>query len=326
MIAPNHVRAMSLLGPVDSIESSGFSSNALLRDINIPTHSINDPEATVNDESYLNFLDRCKEVTDDNLFLFRAGMSLDIEQLGLYGKAILSASTVREALGYARYTMQYLQDGGDLHLETRNGKCTLTYEHKFTDRLSMHDVDYTIGAVTSLLINANTNVPHDLQLYFPSAQNATIIVPGQTIQSIGSQIGMISFDQRLLNCSMSFYDSMACYVVKRFHEMMAEVSKNDQSLQQTIECMLLTSFGIIKPTLKNISFLLGNSERKLQRKLEQHGVTFSDILKKSRKKAALHYLSQGDDITEIALKLGYNYPGNFSAAFHNWFGCAPTKL
>lgn len=326
MISSNHVRAMSLLGPIDSIERSGFSSNALLRDIDIPVHSITDSEATINDESYLNFLNRCKEVTADNLFLFHTGMSMNIEQLGLYGMAILSASTVREALGYARYTMQYLQDGGDLHIETRVGRCTLTYEHKFKDRLSMLDVDYTIGAVASLLINANTNISHDLRLYFPSAQNSTVIVPGHTVQAIGSQVGMISFDEQLLNCRMPFYNSMACHVLERFHAMNSGYLKNDQSLQQTVEHLLLASFGIIKPTLKNMTYLLGINERKLQRRLEQNGVTFSDILQKARKNAALLYISKGDDIIEIALKLGYNYPGNFSAAFHSWFGCSPTKL
>lgn len=96
---------------------------------------------------------------------------------------------------------------------------------------------------------------------------------------------------------------------------------------------------IATATLINQSFLTGNtsihqiaaqlyiSVRTLQRRLKYCGVDFEDLLDVSRRDSAVSYLASGtSNMGELATRLGYRDPANFSRAFRRWTGKPPTKF
>lgn len=56
------------------------------------------------------------------------------------------------------------------------------------------------------------------------------------------------------------------------------------------------------------------------------GCSFKEYRVKKRMEKAMEMLEKGKTRKEIARKLGYSMPGNFSAAFKRKFGCSPTEL
>lgn len=70
---------------------------------------------------------------------------------------------------------------------------------------------------------------------------------------------------------------------------------------------------------------LETSPRTLQRRLNEHGVTFWALVEESRLKIAGALLRETDlKIQEIAASIGYSTPGGFARAFSGWAGRSPT--
>jgi len=70
---------------------------------------------------------------------------------------------------------------------------------------------------------------------------------------------------------------------------------------------------------------LGTSPRTLQRRLNEHGVNFWDLVEDCRFEIAGALLRETDlKAQEIAARIGYRKPNAFSRAFARWAGCSPT--
>jgi len=68
------------------------------------------------------------------------------------------------------------------------------------------------------------------------------------------------------------------------------------------------------------------SRRSLQRKLRERGVTFSELLDRSRRELGLQYVRDAQhSLNEVAFLLGFAEPGNFSRAFRRWYGKSPSQ-
>jgi len=78
------------------------------------------------------------------------------------------------------------------------------------------------------------------------------------------------------------------------------------------------------PKLHHVARALGASPRTLQRRLDQAGLTYSELVDRCRLDAAREML-EGSDIwvREIAAKLGYADPSSFSRFFVRLTGMAP---
>jgi AraC-like DNA-binding protein len=80
------------------------------------------------------------------------------------------------------------------------------------------------------------------------------------------------------------------------------------------------------PKLETIAKRLAMSARTLQRRLQEQGAVFNDVLDALRFEAARSYLAQ-DDVagSEVAYLLGFADASAFNHAFKRWSGLTPTE-
>ncbi|MCY1450977.1 HTH-type transcriptional regulator VirS [compost metagenome] len=68
------------------------------------------------------------------------------------------------------------------------------------------------------------------------------------------------------------------------------------------------------------------SQRTLQRRLQEEGVSFQQLLDDTRRELAEQYLAQPNlTLLEIAYLLGFADPSNFFRAFRRWFDSTPGE-
>ena len=80
------------------------------------------------------------------------------------------------------------------------------------------------------------------------------------------------------------------------------------------------------PSLAAIARVLGLSPRTLQRRLEDEGAVFNDLLDAQRHAAARSYLDQRDiAAAEVAYLLGFSSASAFTRAFKRWSGMTPLE-
>ena len=78
------------------------------------------------------------------------------------------------------------------------------------------------------------------------------------------------------------------------------------------------------PGIEGVAQLLCISTRSLQRRLQEEGVSYSDLVDRCRCKAACELLAHTQQpIQDIASSLGYRDASSFARAFRRWTGIAP---
>jgi AraC-like DNA-binding protein len=91
--------------------------------------------------------------------------------------------------------------------------------------------------------------------------------------------------------------------------------------------------GIVQSSLSRGEFgadqvarRLGLSERTLLRKLQQHGVSYRNLLEGIRRNSAAGLIKdQSMTLREIAIALGYSNLQNFARAYRRWHGSSPRR-
>lgn len=78
------------------------------------------------------------------------------------------------------------------------------------------------------------------------------------------------------------------------------------------------------PVIGDVAHLLQTSSRTLQRRLNEVGISYSDLVEHCRSQTACEALMfSGDSVQSIAAMLGYRDVSNFSRAFRRWTGKTP---
>jgi AraC-like DNA-binding protein len=92
-----------------------------------------------------------------------------------------------------------------------------------------------------------------------------------------------------------------------------------------IEETLHNSEGV-PPSVQSIATQLHISRRTLVRRLEEHGTSIRSLTERHQRRRSIELLADLNlDISEVADKLGYSEPSNFSRAFRRWFGESPQE-
>ena len=106
---------------------------------------------------------------------------------------------------------------------------------------------------------------------------------------------------------------------------LARMDKED--IVHRVKAAIIDHLPSGKVTHDKISDSLAISVRSLQRKLQQKGTTFRDVLDSTREDLAKQYVEElGVDLTETAFLLGFSEHSAFSRAFKRWTGHSPKEV
>jgi AraC-like DNA-binding protein len=81
-----------------------------------------------------------------------------------------------------------------------------------------------------------------------------------------------------------------------------------------------------EPTRETVATGLHISSRSLQRRLQDEGTTFHDVLDDVRSNLAERYLgNERISLADVANLLGFSDQSSFTRAANRWFGTSPSK-
>lgn len=97
--------------------------------------------------------------------------------------------------------------------------------------------------------------------------------------------------------------------------------------EERVRAALLELLPAGKVSMDSVARKLGTAARTMQRRLKQEGVTFQDVLDRTREHLARHYLTTSRmSGAEISFLLGFEDPNSFVRAFHKWTGTTPDQV
>ncbi len=113
------------------------------------------------------------------------------------------------------------------------------------------------------------------------------------------------------------HERLAAEYLERF-----EQSRVTHQARQVL-CRLLPQG---EPKRQAVADALRMSTRTLQRRLQEEGKSFQQVLDETRKELSIQYLGQPQlSLLEISYLLGFADPSNFFRAFKRWFGMPPGQ-
>jgi AraC-like DNA-binding protein len=96
---------------------------------------------------------------------------------------------------------------------------------------------------------------------------------------------------------------------------------------ERVRATLLEGLPSGKVGMDDVARRLALSKRTLQRRLEEEGTSYQDVLRATREALAVHYLERTDvPSAEISFLLGFEEPNSFFRAFNEWTGRTPETV
>lgn len=263
----------------------------------------------------------------------RLGKRVRVTGTGLYGYALLSSSTGREA---SAFCLRYYRVLGPV--------CSMSIDE------DSHSVSWSFEPILSPDPGA--------ELYRFCAEAHSVITANLLVDILGPRLRLrsvhfcypapahaeyynaafgcpVSFDQprneivhspHWLDQPLEYADRITHALTRQLcQEMLADVTAREGSTGK-VYAALLRHPGRT-PALDEIAAELGLGERALRRRLSQEGNSFHQIVAEVRRQLAIRYLRQTTmTIEEIADRLGYSDAANFRHAFRRWTNQPPSAF
>ncbi len=105
---------------------------------------------------------------------------------------------------------------------------------------------------------------------------------------------------------------------------LAHLDRHDVTMQ--VRAKLIERLPSGQVTEEEIANSIHISQRSLQRRLKEQGLSFTQLLANTRSELGLQYVRDPQrSFNEIAFLLGFSEPGNFIRAFKRWHGKSPSE-
>lgn len=316
---------------VATLHDEGIPASRVLAMTGIAPSQLADPGFRVSARQLLTVLARCAQLSGDPAFALRAGLRLRVNHFGLYGYALLSCPTPREAIQFAvRYRalatpllgLQAHESGtdlcwsfSDLHgLGQASELFRLACEIQFTTQLSLHrDV---MGVDMR---------PSEVRAAYPAPAHAACYeqLLGCPVH-FGAPSSDISFSAKWLAQPIAWDHPIPATLIRETCDRLLNDLQPASGTASQVCALLLAQPGRF-PDIELLAQCLRMSSRTLRRKLLMEGTSYQQLLDGVRHRLATDYLSTTKlNTDDIAASLGFSDAANFRQAFKRWTGRRPS--
>lgn len=308
----------------------GIGAQALLADAGLSASLLARDQGEVYATEYAALLRSAIKLTEDPCFGFEMGMNMPPTMHGPLGHALITSGSAADALDvavtYWRLTGRFM----DITMEKSDSEVRL----RVTERIPLGPLqrfayESTMGgwvyAARHLLGRLTGQLSVTLCFTAPYHEAFERYADRLPTVRFGCAANEIIIPTRGLDKALPLGHPEAARQARAVCDAaMARMSEHSGLLHRVADSLALTAEGY--PTMAQVAHRLGVTSRTLARHLDRHGVTFRQVLDERRHQEACTMLTSGTlPVEDIASRLGYNDPANFTRAFRRWAGCTPTQ-
>jgi AraC-like DNA-binding protein len=312
---------------VELVKRWGVTAEDLLEGTRVEPGGLVDPRARASTDEVVQLLERARALTGEPALGFHFGTQLRVSALGNLGMAILSASTIREAIDLGIEFMPIVTTAFGLRLRVEGREASIVVEEN-ADFGTARDI--LLLAILTAVWRIGTKMTGrcmtgfaDLALPEP-AYFARLGRIGGHIR-FNQPVTRLVFDASYLALPYKMHDPIALQFARQ------ECAETLDSLEGThptvarVRGLLNAKRGAL-PSVVQVAAVLHMSPRTLKRLLAGEGTSFSLLVQEERRERAMLLLrSRSLSIKDIARSVGYSNVMNFTRAFHRWTGKTPGE-
>ncbi|MDJ0706655.1 MAG: AraC family transcriptional regulator [Leptolyngbyaceae cyanobacterium MO_188.B28] len=253
-----------------------------------------------------------------------------LETFNVTGYAMSHSPTLGSALDRLVRYSRLLNEGMVFDLTVEAGIATLTYQVvNAALPLSAVSVGWSLA---NIMLWAKRSLGRDWPLLRVTLQQSAPVDLSayhrifQSPLAFDESMNTLVFQANWLNQPLLNADSGLCSLLDRYAESLLLKLPQSESFVTTLQHLMAKEFRGREPKLDEIAAQMGYAPRTLQRKLQQAGRSFQQVLDDIRRKLACQYLKETSlTISEIAFLLGFSENTAFNRAFRRWTAMTPGE-
>ncbi len=319
-----------------AIEETTINIADVVEVCDIDLNKLEDQESQIAIEKFSNIIDYCNSVLNRNDFAILISKKFHPGSFHILSYAMMSSSNLKNALKRLAYYKRMLSNTCQLEVHEVNDSLQLNMEifnHEQTDNkvLSLNSVVVFLSSVVAIsrqLLGENFN-PTKLSINYVKPEHDTSYLNDffncEVQFSPFDSVSTLTFNLDKANEKLLSGSALMTQVhEKLLNELMSRLDKTD--LVHTVRCNIFENIALGVPSQTEVAQKIGMSLRNLQRKLNDQGTSYKEILDHLRKNLVLGYIKQRHlSLNEISYLAGYNSVGNFNRAFRRWTNETPGE-
>jgi len=311
------------------IRADGYDMDSCLRGTGLNIGDLKEAGGTVSLQQEIVFYRNLIQLTQDPCIGLQIGRTYRPQYYGLFGYALLSAATARQALSIAVnfgdqlsftwFGMNYTINGDRVRFEFSERLAIDTdVRNMYFDRDCAAFCQAAEEILQQPLDMVHIELPHD------GHRRKDIYTDyfGCPV-SFNCSAAAVEFSVAVLDTPLPFRDVLAFNELERQCQLLMSKLNRQGKLVEQVRHLLIARPGYFS-TIEWVAEKLHISVRTLRRQLSEEDSSYQRILDEVRFGLAREYLQETTlPLHEIASLLGYTEPGNFTHAFKRWAGVTP---
>jgi AraC-like DNA-binding protein len=306
-------RSLTLIHVPRFLTEQGLRAAPILRNGGIVPSQLGDPDSWFDRDVCFRLEDHVARATGSQFYGAQIASHYELPQLGWWGKSVAQSPNLATALNFASNTIDTLQKGTQFRLVKQPKNLHLNFN--YLGRGSLDPVQHIFGTLVVLRkIGLMTGEPNAISVKVARPYSSMFAglhdFLGASI-AYGCDFDGIVFDSDILDSRLDRYPPEPTPFLETTHDAIALIAQ---------------MLPYAHPTRERVAKRLNISARTLQRRLNDWGVTFEELIDEYRRDRAFRLLMRADhSILEIAYSLGYSDPAHFTRAFKRWTGASPRS-
>jgi len=326
-----HFYYISLL--IDLVKQEyGIDQSSLLHRTNIAELELDD-SLNLTGEQLDSVFSNALDLSTDSQLGLKFGAQINMVPQGILGYALMTSSTVGEALELLARYHRALLPSVNIELKHRDKELILAVNSPLAtaclNRFYSEVVYAGVLTAGNMLLGkkrSNANQSFTLLLDYPEPKNNDLYrkVFGKRVKFSQNRNGLY-LDKQSLKASISTSNPAAQEVFRKECERLLPHEQTRGEISEQVK-MLLISARLEFPTSPEIAGKLHISESTLRRRLKKEGTSFQELLDQVRSKLAHEYLATTQlPVSRIAELLGFSDSANFRRSFKRWANTTPSQ-
>lgn len=315
---------------VQALELDGLDCQDLFVKLGLDYSALNDPDARFAQDGMTRLWQRAVEITGNPAIGLNLAKVMRPGAMHVVGYALMSSSTLRDSFQRLVRYQRIIAEGADLQFGSTNRGALLTLAiHGDQLPPARQSADGSLASTLAFCRWLTGKPLAPIEVYFQGPPPADIEPYQAAFQAPlrfnaefhGMLMRHVDMDIALPTANAELaqlHDRFAGDYLARFSD-----SRVTHQARQVI-CRLLPQGEPRRE--ETVAQSLHLSERSLQRRLDEEGTSFQQLLDDTRRTLAEQYLARVDlALLEVAYLLGFADPSNFFRAFKRWFAMTPGE-
>lgn len=303
--------------------------DSFLRSLGVDPELVKSPDARIPVDTYLLIQDKAADYVNDPYFGLHMGEFAEAGSWSILGYVMMNCRTLGEAFEksgkYSRIIGNMIEGRAELGFKKVR---FIVFTPPHTPKMSRHCYESTLSSsvrMMRMLAGVHIN-PLEVTFIYPQPESTAeyervFCCPvkfGQKENSMTLDWSVGNLPIRMANADLlEHFEQYA-------QNLLDEMQRRDEHTR-AVTRIILSRLDDESLSIEKVAKEMAVSVRTLQKRLEDEGVVFSDLLRDIRQRLAQKYLRENYSVEQITYLLGFSEPSVFRKAFKKWSGVTPRE-